>query len=124
MWMLVSPVLTGLACYSCVSGAMVEPGFITVPAVMVTWREIKFPFKRKALTSHNVKFLKCLQDNNHGQFKVDNKSTILVPASFLTIRKVLHGSETTIHHDQALMEPSRLQSITGEPKPTLVITKP
>ena len=40
-------------------------------------RIIKFPFKRKGLTSHNVKFLKCLLENNNGQFKVDNKSTIL-----------------------------------------------
>ena len=38
---------------------------------------IKFPFKRKGLTSHNVKFPKCLLENNNGQFKVDNKSTIL-----------------------------------------------
>ena len=41
------------------------------------WKRIKFPFKRKGLTSHNVKFLKCLLENNNGQFKADNKSTIL-----------------------------------------------
>ena len=52
----------------------------------VTCKEIKFPFKKKGLTSHNVKFLKCLLENNNGQFKVDSKSTI---------RKALHRSETT-----------------------------
>ena len=36
---------------------------------------IKFPFKRKGLTSHHIKFLKCLPENNNGQ--VDNKSIIL-----------------------------------------------
>ena len=40
-------------------------------------KHIKFPFKRKGLTSHNVKFVKCLLVNNNGQFKVDNKPTIL-----------------------------------------------
>ena len=40
-------------------------------------KKIKFLFKRKGLTSRNVKFLKCLLENNNGQFKVDNKSTIL-----------------------------------------------
>ena len=37
----------------------------------------KFPFKKKGLTSHNVKFLKCLLENDNGQLKVDNKRTIL-----------------------------------------------
>ena len=39
--------------------------------------KIKFPFKRKGLTSHNVKFLKWLLENYNGQFKLDNNSTIL-----------------------------------------------
>ena len=56
---------------------------------------IKFPFKRKGLISHNVKFLKGLVENNNGQFKVDNKSTIL---HLLTIRKALHRSETTTYN--------------------------
>ena len=56
---------------------------------------IKFPFKRKGLTSRNVKFLKYLLENSNGQFKADNKSTILHP--FLNIRKALHRSETTTY---------------------------
>ena len=38
---------------------------------------IKFPFKRKGLTSQNVRFLKSLLEDNNGQFKEDNKSTTL-----------------------------------------------
>ena len=47
------------------------------PLIEANIEKIKFPFKRKGLTSHNVKCLKCLLENNNGQFKVDNKSTIL-----------------------------------------------
>ena len=48
----------------------------------------------KGLTSHNVKFLKCLPETDNGQFKVD---IIDKPTSFLTFRKALHRSETTTY---------------------------